>query len=253
MKLGVVIPCYHEERTVSILVNSVLACLEHNTPGLTGYEVVIVDDGSTDTTPQIIKNEFGDNPHVLIECLEQNQGKGAALRRCFDLATGDLILVQDADLEYDPNDYPVLLKPILEGKADVVYGSRFKGDTTRVLYFWHYLGNKVITLLSDMFTNLNLTDIETCYKVFKAPLIKNMYLSSQRFGFEPEVTAKISKIRNLRIYEVPISYYGRTYDEGKKIGWKDGVAALWWIFKYNVLHSANNSFKLKTEELQKLI
>ncbi|NLT21629.1 MAG: glycosyltransferase family 2 protein [Syntrophorhabdus sp.] len=192
-------------------------------------EIIVVDDCSTDGTREYLGNQEG----IITIFQEKNQGKGAALRRGIAAATGDIVLIQDADLEYDPREYPVLLGPILEGKADVVYGSRFLGGPHRVLYFWHFVGNSAVTLLSNMFTNLNLTDMETCYKVFKKEVIQTITIESDRFGVEPEITAKVAKGK-WRIYEVPISYYGRTYEEGKKITWRDGIKAFFTIVKYNV-------------------
>lgn len=215
------------------------------------FEIIVIDDGSTDNTLSLFRSDFSDNPQITILESSENQGKGAALSKGFKEATGDIILIQDADLEYNPYDYSKLLAPILEGNADAVYGSRFKGEAARVLYFWHYVGNKFLTLLSNMFTNLNLSDMETCYKAFRAPVIKNMLISSKRFGVEPEMTAKISKIPEVRIYEVPIRYYGRTYAQGKKIGWKDGVSALWCIIKFNLLTSYKDSFTKTKEDIQR--
>jgi glycosyltransferase involved in cell wall biosynthesis len=223
-KLSVVIPVYNERTWIREVMRRVQA---------TGVpmEIILVDDCSTDGTREILK-EFADAGHKVVY-QERNQGKGAALRRGFQEATGDVIVVQDADLEYDPGEYPRLLQPILEGKADVVFGSRFIGEDHRVLYFWHYVGNKMLTLLSNLFTNLNLTDMETCYKLFRREVLQGMKLRSNRFGFEPEVTAKIAKMRpKLRIFEIPISYSGRTYEEGKKIGMKDGFQALYCIVRY---------------------
>jgi len=222
-KLSIIMPAYNEETTINTIINGVLA---------TPYqkEIIIVDDGSTDgTRSKIMKIN---NPEVKTIFHEKNIGKGGAIQTGFRHVTGDIILIQDADLEYDPSDYPMLLKPIIDGKADVVFGSRFAGQGThRVLYFWHYVGNKFLTLLSNIFTELNLTDMETCYKVFTNEALNDIEIKENRFGFEPEITAKIAK-KKLRIYEVPISYYGRTYEEGKKINWKDGLWALLCIFRY---------------------
>ncbi len=228
MKLSIVIPCYNEKSTIRQIIEAVRkAPIEKK-------EIIIVDDASTDGTKEILKNEI-ENTVDKVVYHTRNQGKGAAIRDGIREATGDMIIIQDADLEYDPNEYPKLVRPIVEGKADVVYGSRFQGEQAhRVLYFWHRVGNSFLTLLSNMFTNLNLTDMETCYKVFKSDIIKNIEIEEDRFGFEPEITAKISKIKGLRIYEVGISYYGRKYEEGKKIGWKDGFRAIYAIIKYNV-------------------
>ncbi len=229
MKLSVIMPVYNEAGTLHLIVEKVLQRSEVG-------ELVMVDDCSRDGTWQVMNDLCKTDPRISIFRHESNQGKGAALRTGFSKATGDIQLIQDADLEYDPEQYPILLKPILDGKADVVYGSRFMGSGAhRVLYYWHYLGNQFLTMLSNIFTNLNLTDMETCYKVFKKEVIQQIHIEENRFGFEPEITAKIAAIRPaLRIYEVAISYYGRTYEEGKKIGWKDGVRAIWCILKYNV-------------------
>jgi len=233
-KLSVVIPCYNEERTLEKVVNRVLAA---NRADL-ALEIVIVDDGSVDNSRTVMDQLAQDHPEIILDANPVNQGKGAALRRGIQRASGDIILIQDADLEYNPAEYPRLLGPIIDGRADVVFGSRFRGgDENRVLYFWHSLGNKVLTLASNMFTDLNLTDMETCYKVFRSEIIKQVKIEENRFGFEPEITAKVAKIRpRPRIYEVGISYDGRTYEEGKKIGWKDGVRAFYAIVKYNLIH-----------------
>ena len=227
MLLSVVIPVYNEAETVERIVAHVLA-------EPTEKEVIVVDDGSTDGSAEALGAlaEAGD---VQLLRHEHNRGKGAALRTGIEAATGEVVLVQDADLEYDPADYPKLLKPILDGKADVVYGSRFAGGQShRVLYYWHSVGNRVITMLSNMFTNLNLTDMEVCYKVFRRDVLDRITLREDRFGFEPEITAKVSHL-GCRIYEVGISYAGRTYEEGKKVGWRDGVRAIWCVIKYNFL------------------
>ena len=226
MKLSIVIPCFNERETILSLLEAV-----RDAP-IANKEIILVDDGSTDGTRELLTSLKSEDLRVIFH--QQNKGKGAALRTGFSAALGDICIVQDADMEYDPNDYPRLVEPILNGRADVVFGSRFLGgDAHRVLYFWHRMGNGFLTLLSNMFTNLNLTDMETCYKVFRREIIQSILIEENRFGFEPEITAKVSKIK-CSIYEVGISYYGRTYDEGKKIGWKDGVRALICIIKYNL-------------------
>ena len=225
MKLSVVIPCYNESATIRTAIDRV-----KETP-LDEIEIIVVDDGSTDGTRELLKKEIEQTVDKVIYH-DANSGKGAALRSGFREASGDIVVVQDADLEYDPSEIPILMQPILAGKADVVYGSRFTGrGPHRVLYFWHMVGNRFLTLLSNMFTNLNLTDIETCYKVFKSDIFKTMDIRSNGFSMEPELTAKVLKKR-LRVYEMPISYYGRTYQEGKKITWKHGFSALWTLLKY---------------------
>ncbi|HKY06290.1 MAG TPA: glycosyltransferase family 2 protein [Blastocatellia bacterium] len=227
MNLSVVIPVYNERATIAELIGRVQQVD-------VSKEIIVVDDGSTDGTRQVLAELEKRHENLRVFLQPKNRGKGAALRRGFEQAVGDFVLVQDADLEYDPEDYPVLLKPLLDGKADVVYGSRFLTTKEhRVLFFWHSVGNRLLTLISNMFTNLNLTDMETGYKVFRREVIQAIDLEQERFGFEPEVTVKIARMK-LRIYEVGISYYGRTYEEGKKIGWRDGVQALWCILKYSV-------------------
>ncbi len=227
MKLSVIIPCYNEKETIEEILKAVKA------GPVKDIEIIIVDDFSTDGTRDILKSKIASQVDKILYH-EQNKGKGAALRTGFKEATGDYVIVQDADMEYDPNEYPLLLEPVLKNKADVVYGSRFTGGGPhRVVYFWHMIGNKFLTLLSNMFTNINLTDMETCYKLFKREIIQSIDIQEDRFGFEPEITAKIAR-KHCRIYEVGISYYGRTYDEGKKIGWRDGFRAIYAIVKYNV-------------------
>lgn len=232
-RLSVIIPAYNENKTILDILQKVAGLK------ITGIEteIIVVNDCSTDDTAALVEQFISGHSGKDIKLVNQdiNQGKGAAIHRGIDLAGGDYLIIQDADLEYDPEEYRDLLKPVLNGYADVVYGSRFMGSNPhRILFFWHSIGNKMLTSLSNMFTNLNLTDMETCYKLFRADIIKKIYLQEKRFGFEPEVTAKISRVPGIRIYEVGISYYGRTYEEGKKIHWKDGFRAIYCILKYNL-------------------
>ncbi|MDA8408569.1 MAG: glycosyltransferase family 2 protein [Deltaproteobacteria bacterium] len=230
MKLSIIIPCYNEFDTIENIIGAV-----RESP-IDDKEIIVVDDFSSDGTRDILKDKIEHLVHAVIYH-EKNLGKGASIRTGLKVASGDIILIQDADLEYNPQEYGRLIKPIVDGKADVVYGSRFVGgDAHRVLYFWHYIGNKLLTILSNMFTDLNLSDMETCYKVFRREVIQQISIEEDRFGFEPEITAKVARL-NCRIYEVGISYTGRTYSEGKKIGWKDGIRAVWCILKYNLLRS----------------
>ncbi|MBD2127324.1 glycosyltransferase family 2 protein [Microcoleus sp. ZQ-A2] len=227
MKLSVVIPCFNEIGTIGQVVEAVKASPVKN------CEIIIVDDCSIDGTRELLKSKIEPQVDQVIYH-KKNRGKGAALRTGFSAATGDIVIVQDADLEYDPQEYPLMIEPIVNNKADVVYGSRFQGSRPhRVVYYWHMVGNKFLTTLSNMLTNINLTDMETCYKAFRREIIQSIKIKENRFGFEPEITAKVAKL-NCRIYEVGISYYGRTYKEGKKIGWKDGVQAIFCIIKYGL-------------------
>lgn len=235
--LSILIACYNEEATLVQVLDRIGTV--HLMNGIS-KEIVIVDDCSTDKSAEIIKSYKESHPEVVIQFAQHdlNRGKGAALHTAIGLATGEYVVIQDADLEYDPTEYDRLLAPAIKADADVVYGSRFKGSSPhRILFFWHTIGNQFLTFLSNMTTNLNLTDMETCYKLFRTEIIQGLRLEEQRFGFEPEVTAKVARIRGVRIYEVGISYYGRTYEEGKKIGWKDGVRALYCIIKYGVFYS----------------
>ncbi len=227
MKLSVVMPIYNEQATLREVIPRVLAVP-------LDIELICIDDGSSDGSREILSELQTTHPQIRVLFQPKNMGKGAALRRGIQEATGDYILIQDADLEYDPSDYPALLRPLLEGRADVVYGSRFLGSGPhRVLYFWHSVANWILTLISNALTNMNMTDMETCYKIFRREILQSIPIEENRFGFEPEITVKIAK-RHLRVYEVGISYWGRTYEEGKKIGWKDGVHALWCLLKYSL-------------------
>jgi glycosyltransferase involved in cell wall biosynthesis len=235
MKLSIIIPAYNEAKTIHRILDKIKSVELVN---IINKEIIIINDYSTDNTEEAIQQYILQNTQLNIQYKkhEINKGKGAALHTGIKEATGDFIVIQDADLEYDPNEYNILLKPLLDGFADVVYGSRFMGGKPhRILFFWHTIGNKFLTFLSNMFTNLNLTDMETCYKMFRREVIQSLSLKEQRFGFEPEVTAKMSRYPNVRIYEVGISYYGRTYAEGKKINWKDGFRAIYCVLKYGML------------------
>ncbi|MFC5408416.1 glycosyltransferase family 2 protein [Larkinella bovis] len=249
MTLSILIPAYNESKTIGIVLERVN---EVALPMPLSREIVVIDDGSTDSTEEIVRQFMAENPTARIQYIrhEVNQGKGAALHTGIRQAHGQFILIQDADLEYDPEEYSRLLQPLLAGRADVVYGSRFmSGGPRQVLYFWHTVGNRFLTLFSNMMTNLNLTDMETCFKVFRTEVIKNVTLKERRFGFEPEVTAQIARIPGIRIFEVGISYAGRTYREGKKIGWKDGFRAIFCILKYNLWVSKENIVSRPTQEM----
>lgn len=231
-KLSIIIPAYNEARTIHRILDKVHAV---TLMGNLEKEVIIVNDCSKDDTAEVVRAYMANKPYIKFTEHPVNKGKGAAIHTGIKEATGDFIIVQDADLEYDPNEINKLLKPVIDGYADVVYGSRFIGGSPhRILFFWHTIGNKFLTFLSNLFTNLNLTDMETCYKLFNTSIIKNIQLNEKRFGFEPEITTKIARIKNIRIYEVGISYYGRTYAEGKKINWKDGFRAIYCIIRYNL-------------------
>jgi len=234
-KLSIIIPAYNESKTIHLILDKIkTVTLANNIQ----KEIIVVNDCSTDNTDECVLKYIEKNSDLEIKYFEHdiNKGKGAAIRTGIENLTGDYLIIQDADLEYDPNEYNLMLKPILDGYADVVYGSRFMGGKPhRILFFWHTIGNKFLTFLSNMFTNLNLTDMETCYKMFRTEIIQRIRLKENRFGFEPEVTAKIARLKNIRIYEIGISYYGRTYQEGKKINWKDGFRAIYCIIKYSLL------------------
>lgn len=232
--LSIIIPAYNESQTIKIILNNILKV---DLPDGFKKEIIVVNDASTDDTGNVLQTFVSEHSEIKIKIIDKkiNSGKGAAIHSGIEFATGDYIIIQDADTEYDPREYSRLLQPVLDGFADVVYGSRFMGgEPHRILFFWHSLGNKLLTTLSNMFTNLNLTDMESCYKLFKADILKGLYLKEKRFGFEPEVTAKVVRIPAVRIYEVGISYYGRTYQEGKKINWRDGFHAIYCVIRYNL-------------------
>ena len=230
MKISIIVPCYNEIFTIREILEKINICKKYN------KEIIVIDDGSTDGSRDLLEKDLNKYINHLI-LNDKNYGKGYSICKGINLATGDIILIQDADLEYDPQDYPKLIEPIIQGYADVVYGSRFLGSQEkRVLYYWHSLGNYILTTLSNIFTNLNLTDMENCYKVFRSDVIKKIHIKENRFGFEPEITAKISKIKNLRIYEVGVKYFGRKYKDGKKITWKDGFSAIRCIIYYNLFN-----------------
>ena len=251
--LSVIVPAYNEGKTIYQILQKLKKV---GSAFSVRQEIIVVNDCSTDNTKQALEEFARTNPEMNIILLnhEVNKGKGAALRTGITHATGDFVIVQDADLEYDPNEFDLLLKPLIENVADVVYGSRFMGGNAhRILFFWHSIGNKILTMISNAFTNLNLTDMETCYKMFRRELIQSIELKENRFGFEPEVTAKISRIPRIRIYEVGISYYGRTYEEGKKINWKDGFRAIYCIFKYNMFRSRSADVKKKNVNISEML
>lgn len=247
LQVSVVIPVFNEERTICQVIENVRHALTQLSGVEGAFEIFVVDDGSTDSTRRLLEGAYAHAPDIHLLFQPKNRGKGAAVARGVAESRGAIVVIQDADLEYDPRDLRFLFAPIFENRADVVFGSRFRGRSARVLYFRHYLANRALTFVSNVFTNLNLTDVEAGYKAFRGDLIRGLTLESARFGFEPEVAAKVARIPGVRVYEVGISYFGRTYEEGKKVTWRDGVAALWWIAKFNVVDDLGRALSERVE------